>query len=100
MALNPKIRDWQGKRVWLIGASSGIGAALAHALLQRGARVAISARRAEALHAVLQQAGGTGLALPFDASRASEWPAAQQQLLAAWGGVACAHASASARTFA
>lgn len=87
MALNPKIRDWQGKRVWLIGASSGIGAALAQDMLQRGARVAISARRAEALQTVLQTAGGDGLALPFDASIAAEWHAAHEKLLAAWGGI-------------
>ncbi|MDP3715594.1 MAG: SDR family NAD(P)-dependent oxidoreductase, partial [Burkholderiales bacterium] len=46
MSLNPPLRDWNGKRVWIVGASSGIGAAVARALLEQGARVALSARSA------------------------------------------------------
>ena len=42
-----------GSRVWITGASSGIGEALAAELAARGARVAISARRAELLEHVL-----------------------------------------------
>jgi short-subunit dehydrogenase len=43
--------------VWLVGASSGIGAALAQRLLQEGHRVALSARRGGALHEVVTEAG-------------------------------------------
>ena len=49
--MNPPIRDWRGLRVWLIGASSGIGEATASALHARGAQVLLSARKAEALQA-------------------------------------------------
>lgn len=43
--MNPVIRDWQGKRIWIIGASSGIGEETARLLLTLGARVALSARK-------------------------------------------------------
>ena len=47
--LNPPIANWQGRSVWLIGASSGIGLATAKALHAAGARVVVSARKAELL---------------------------------------------------
>jgi short-subunit dehydrogenase len=52
-----------GRAVWVIGASSGIGAALAAELVVRGARVAISARRADQLKHV---AGDRMSAVPLD----------------------------------
>ncbi|GAC1534543.1 MAG: SDR family NAD(P)-dependent oxidoreductase [Ramlibacter sp.] len=48
-SLNPPLRDWAGRRVWLVGASTGIGRALAHALHELGAQVIVSARQADAL---------------------------------------------------
>ncbi|KGM15583.1 short-chain dehydrogenase [Actinotalea fermentans ATCC 43279 = JCM 9966 = DSM 3133] len=54
-----------GQRVWVVGASSGIGAALATELAARGAQVAISARRADRLADV---ARGRMTAVPLDAT--------------------------------
>jgi short-subunit dehydrogenase len=52
-----------GSRVWITGASSGIGAALATEVASRGARVAISARRADRLDEVAE---GSMLTVPLD----------------------------------
>ena len=45
----------KGKTIWLTGASSGIGEALALELAARGAKVAVSARRKELLDKVVSQ---------------------------------------------
>jgi short-subunit dehydrogenase len=50
-ALNPPLTGWHGRRVWLVGASSGIGRATASALHAAGARVTVSARSESALQA-------------------------------------------------
>ena len=65
MSLNPPIRDWHGQRVWLVGASSGIGLALAEQLHAQGASVILSARKREALEAFVQSHPGS-IALPLD----------------------------------
>ena len=85
--MNPKISDWRGRRVWLVGASAGIGAALASELATRGARLALSARRAEALHALCAQGLADALPLPCDATDAASQADARERLLAQWGGV-------------
>ncbi|MGH6649151.1 SDR family NAD(P)-dependent oxidoreductase [Aquabacterium sp.] len=51
MALNPRITVWQGRTVWLIGASTGIGQATAALLHAKGAKVIVSARNVPALKA-------------------------------------------------
>ena len=43
--LNTPMRSWAGRRVWLVGASSGIGLACAQALRAAGAVVMVSARQ-------------------------------------------------------
>jgi NAD(P)-dependent dehydrogenase (short-subunit alcohol dehydrogenase family) len=56
---------WSNRSVWLVGASSGIGLALAEALHARGARVAVSARQATLLDAFVAQHPGAS-AHPVD----------------------------------
>jgi NAD(P)-dependent dehydrogenase (short-subunit alcohol dehydrogenase family) len=55
--------ELSGKVAWVVGGSSGIGAAVARELQSRGAAVAISARRADQLGEV---SDGTMLAVPAD----------------------------------
>lgn len=58
MPLNPPITDWQGRVVWLLGASSGIGAACAEQLHAAGARVIVSARSVASLEALAARLPG------------------------------------------
>ena len=60
--------ELNGKIAWVIGGSSGIGAAVARELQSRGARVAISARRQDELDKV---SGGTMLAVTADVTDAA-----------------------------
>jgi len=88
MPLNARIGDWSAQRVWVIGASTGIGAALARALLARGARVGLSARTREPLDAMVAEApAGRALALPLDVTDAATVASAHATLTAQWGGI-------------
>ena len=62
-----------GKVAWVVGGSSGIGAAVARELARRGATVAISARREDRLREV---SGGDMLVLPADVTDAAAVAAA------------------------
>ncbi len=61
-------RDLRGQRVWFVGASSGIGAATARLLAERGARVAITGRRTKLLEEV---AGDQMAVVPVDVTDAA-----------------------------
>jgi NAD(P)-dependent dehydrogenase (short-subunit alcohol dehydrogenase family) len=64
MALNPRITDWTGRVVWLVGASTGIGRATGELLHGKGATVVVSARNAAAVAEFEQRhAGSQGIAL-------------------------------------
>lgn len=110
--MNPPITDWRGKRIWLVGASTGIGAALLEPLYRSGARVAASARREssllqacgaawraaqpsgsvaaaaatdDAMRAALNGAGH--LLLPADVTDREDLARAHAALIARWGGI-------------
>jgi NADP-dependent 3-hydroxy acid dehydrogenase YdfG len=75
-------------RVWLTGASSGIGEALVGPLVAAGARLAISARREAALQALAaQHPAGRVLVVPLDVTDRDAVHAAARTIEAAWGGI-------------
>ena len=57
---------FRDKTVWITGASSGIGAALARQFSEAGARIVLSGRRIEALKTEAGRLSGQNLILPFD----------------------------------
>jgi short-subunit dehydrogenase len=85
--LNPPLPAWSDARVWIIGASTGIGAATATMLLAAGARVALSARREDKLRDVAGGfAGARALIEPLDFTDSRQLAQAQQRIFGAWGG--------------
>lgn len=71
--------NWQGKRYWLIGASEGLGAALAHKLNRAGVEVIVSARNEDRLKALVAALPGKASYVTVDVSdRASVQAAAEQ----------------------
>ena len=71
MPLNPPIKHWQDKTVWLVGASTGIGRATAELLHSLGARVVLSARTQTALDAFVRSHPGSHAVALDVADRAS-----------------------------
>ncbi len=82
------IEHFSDKRVWVIGASSGIGEACAKALLLQGAKVALSSRRAERLNQIALTAGvDQTLVIPLDVTDDIQLQDGYQTIVSAWGGV-------------
>ncbi|WP_428248711.1 SDR family NAD(P)-dependent oxidoreductase [Ferrovibrio sp.] len=82
--------DLSGKTAIITGSSRGIGRAAAHALAACGAKVVISARKAEPCEEVaaeIRKMGGEALVIPCNISRKPEVEALVAGTLAAWGKV-------------
>jgi short-subunit dehydrogenase len=91
--------DMNRARVWVTGASSGIGAALVPALARRGARVAVTARRAELLESLAtswRRDGADVLVAPVDVTDRPGVIAAGRRIEETWGGVDLAVLNAGA----
>jgi short-subunit dehydrogenase len=84
MSLNPRLADWRDQRVWLIGASSGIGEATARLLMARGARVALTSRNLDALTAL---ANGNALVAPADVTDRTILSDAFKEICSKLGGI-------------
>ncbi|MEO1677531.1 MAG: SDR family NAD(P)-dependent oxidoreductase [Pseudomonadota bacterium] len=60
------MRDWQGKRYWIVGASEGLGLALAHKMSRAGCHLVLSARNADRLAEIAAELSGPSTIAPCD----------------------------------
>jgi dehydrogenase/reductase SDR family protein 7B len=79
--------DVAGKTVWITGASSGIGAALATACARAGAKLVLSGRRADALAEVAGRCQAQTLVLPFETTDLDALPGIVAQAEGWSGGI-------------
>lgn len=62
------MREFSGKRYWLVGASEGLGRAVAHKLSRRGAQLVLSARSADKLEELAAEVPGKAEVVTVDIS--------------------------------
>jgi len=90
-------KTFQNQVVWITGASSGIGRAMALEFARQGARVALSSRRLEELEAVAAEitaAGSQAKAFPCDILQESSIEACVREVIAHFGRLDVAVANA------
>ncbi len=73
------MKDWQGKRYWLVGASEGLGREVAFSLSRAGAEVIVSARSEDRLQELVSELPGKSSYIAVDvANRAAVEAAAKE----------------------
>ncbi|MEH6524042.1 SDR family NAD(P)-dependent oxidoreductase [Sulfitobacter sp.] len=72
--------QWQGKRYWLVGASDGLGAALAKQLSRAGAEVILSARSGDKLEDVVNNLPGKASFVKLDVADADSVARAAEEI--------------------
>ena len=77
--------SFNGKNIWIIGASSGIGQSLAQELAKRGANLILSARRSDRLQDVLRPMSGNHHAIALDVADYPAVFAASEQTMQKYG---------------
>lgn len=60
------MRDWAGRRYWIVGASEGLGRALAHVMSRSAAELILSARSEARLHELAGDLPGRSRVVPCD----------------------------------
>lgn len=88
---------FEGKSVWITGASAGLGRELALAFAREGARVTLSARREERLAQVaeeVEQAGGRAFVAPLDVTDEAATEHVVREIIERYGALDVAVANA------
>jgi NAD(P)-dependent dehydrogenase (short-subunit alcohol dehydrogenase family) len=75
------------ERVLILGASSGVGYAIAKRYAARGARVCVVARRPDAISALAAECGDECIGAVADFTKVDDMVRLREQLLAEWGGL-------------
>ncbi|MEM6308618.1 MAG: SDR family NAD(P)-dependent oxidoreductase [Pseudomonadota bacterium] len=74
------LREWSGKTYWLVGASDGLGAALAEVMSRSGAELVLSARSSEKLAEMVARLPGAARSVPMDIADDASVAAAAQEV--------------------
>lgn len=74
------MKEWQGKRYWLVGASEGLGREVAFCLSRVGAEVIVSARSEDRLKGLVEELPGKASYVTVDVSNREEVEAAAKEI--------------------
>src|SRR5580692_6118660 len=77
----------QDRIVWITGAGSGIGRAIAIGFAAVGARVGLTGRRVDALAQTASEIGQAAIVVPADVTDANQVAEAYETIQGVWGAV-------------